>query len=67
VIGQQDDGVLIPREAVQESGGKSIVLVKQGETVAPREVTLGAFSNTQVSVVSGIREGEEIAIQSERP
>jgi multidrug efflux pump subunit AcrA (membrane-fusion protein) len=67
VIAHEDDTVLIPREAVQESGGKTIVMVKQGETVAPREVTLGAFSNTQVSVVSGIREGEEIAIQTERP
>lgn len=67
VIAKEDDTVLIPREAVQESGGRSIVMVKQGENVAPREVTLGAFSNTQVSVVSGLQAGEEIAIRNERP
>lgn len=67
VIGEEDDTVLIPREAVQETGGKSIVLVKQGDGVAAREVTLGMANNTQVSIVSGLREGEEIAIASDKP
>jgi multidrug efflux pump subunit AcrA (membrane-fusion protein) len=64
VIAEQDNALLIPREAVQETGGKSIVMVKQGDNIAPREVTLGAFSNTQVSVISGLQEGDEIAIQA---
>jgi HlyD family secretion protein len=67
VIGEQDNAILIPREAVQEAGGKSIVMVKQGDNVAPREVTLGAFSNTRVSVISGLSEGDEIAITPDRP
>jgi multidrug efflux pump subunit AcrA (membrane-fusion protein) len=67
VIGEQDDTVIIPREAIQESGGKSIVMVKQGETLAPREVSIAGFSNTQVAVASGLQEGDLIAIQLERP
>jgi multidrug efflux pump subunit AcrA (membrane-fusion protein) len=67
VIGEQDNAILIPREAVQETGGKSIVMVKQGDNVAPREVTLGAFSNTQVSVLSGLSEGDEVAIAPDKP
>jgi HlyD family secretion protein len=67
VIGEQDNAILIPREAVQETGGKSIVMVKQGDNVAPREVTLGAFSNTQVSVLSGLNEGDEVAIAPDKP
>jgi len=64
VIGDQDNAILIPREAVQETNGKSIVMVKQGDNVSPREVTLGLASNTQVAVISGLQEGDEIAIQS---
>ena len=55
--------ILIPREAVQESGGKSVVMVKQGEAVVPREVEIGGYSNTQASVVSGLQEGDQVAVQ----
>jgi multidrug resistance efflux pump len=63
VLEEDDEALLIPREAVQESGGKSVVLVKQGEAIVPREVEIGAYSNTQVSVVSGLQEGDQVAIQ----
>jgi HlyD family secretion protein len=63
VLAEDDDALLIPREAVQEAGGKSVVLVKQGETIVPREVEIGAYSNTQVSVVSGLQAGDQVAIQ----
>jgi biotin carboxyl carrier protein len=57
------DGLIVPREAVSESGGKSLVYVKQGDGFAPREVEIGGITNTQVAVVSGIQEGDEIALQ----
>ena len=59
----EEDGLLIPREALQEAGGRSVVMVKQGENMVAREVGIGAFSNTQVSVISGLHEGEQVAIQ----
>jgi multidrug efflux pump subunit AcrA (membrane-fusion protein) len=62
VVGEDEDALLIPREAVQESGGKAIVMVKEGETVVPREVALGAYSNTQVSVIAGLHPGDQVAI-----
>jgi cobalt-zinc-cadmium efflux system membrane fusion protein len=65
-VGEQDDALLIPREAVQESGGKSVVLVKDGENVVPREVEIGGYSNTQASVISGLQAGEEVAIKTEK-
>jgi HlyD family secretion protein len=67
VLGQDDDTLLIPREAVQESGGKSVVMVKMGEAVVPREVEIGGYSNTQASVVSGLQAGDEVAIQLDKP
>jgi len=63
VVAEQDGAVIIPREAVQDNAGRTIVYVKEGETVAPREVELGLASNTQVAVIAGLHEGEEIAIQ----
>jgi len=67
VVTEQDDALLIPREAVQETDGKTIVYVKQGDNVVPREVELGAFSNTQVSVTSGLQAGDEVAISKAEP
>ncbi len=64
VVDEADDALLIPREAVQESGGKSVVLVKQGETIVPREVEIGAVNNTVASVVSGLHPGDEVALQA---
>jgi hypothetical protein len=63
MIGADDDGLLIPRDAVTESGGKPVVFVRQGETLTPREVEIGAVGNLQVAVVAGLQEGEEIAVQ----
>jgi HlyD family secretion protein len=65
VLAEQDDTLLIPRDAVQETAGKNIVYVRQGDAVVPRAVELGAFSNTQVSVTSGLQEGDQIALQPE--
>jgi HlyD family secretion protein len=56
-------GLIVPREALSESGGKSIVYVKQGDSFVPREVEIAGTTNTHAAVVSGIQEGEEIALQ----
>jgi RND family efflux transporter MFP subunit len=63
VLAEQDNALLIPREAVEESSGKTVVYVKDGETITPREIEVGGYSNTQVSVISGLQEGEQIAIR----
>ena len=65
VVGEDGDGLLIPRDAVTESGGKQMVYVKQGETITPREVEIGAVSNMHAAVVAGLQEGEEITVQPE--
>jgi HlyD family secretion protein len=57
------DGLIIPREALSESGGKTIVYVKLGDAFVPREVEIAGSTNTQAAIVAGIQEGEEIALQ----
>ena len=61
VVGEHDNGLLVPREAVREKDGKPVVYVKQGDTIAPREVEIGAYGTTEVSVVSGLAEGDQVA------
>jgi multidrug resistance efflux pump len=63
VFAQQDEALIVPREAVHEEDGKFIVYVKQAESFAAREVALGVASATQVAVLSGLEAGEEIALQ----
>jgi len=65
VLAEDDDAIVIPREAVQEADGKAVVYLKQGETVVPREVELGPANNTQVAVTSGLQAGDQIALQPE--
>ena len=62
VLGEDSDALLIPREAVQENGGKSVVMIRQGESMVAREVEIGAVSNTLASVVSGLQVGDEVAV-----
>jgi len=67
VVDEADDTLLIPREAVQETDGKTIVYVKQGDNVVPREVAIGAANNTQVAVTSGLQPGDEVALGKAEP
>lgn len=56
--------VTIPRSALTEVGGKSVVFVKakDGDFVI-HEVVPGESALTQVQVLSGLSEGEEVATQ----
>jgi HlyD family secretion protein len=63
VIGEQDDSVIVPRQAVVETDGRSVVYVKQDGGFSPREVEIGKSNNTEIAILSGLQAGEEIAIQ----
>jgi Cu(I)/Ag(I) efflux system membrane fusion protein len=63
-ISEPAGGLIVPREALGGSGGRSIVYVKQGDAFVPREVEIAGETNTQAAVASGIQEGEEIALQA---
>jgi hypothetical protein len=56
-------GLIVPREALSGSGGKTIVYVRQGDVFVPREVEIAGATNIQAAIVSGVQEGEEIALQ----
>lgn len=62
VLGQKDQVLSAPLEAVSSEGGKSLVYVKQGDRFVTREVRLGERNNTQAEILAGLKAGDEIAL-----
>ncbi|HXA52990.1 MAG TPA: HlyD family efflux transporter periplasmic adaptor subunit, partial [Candidatus Acidoferrum sp.] len=56
------EGLIVPREAVSEASGKSVVYVRQEAGFTAREVEIVGENNTQVAVSGGLHEGEEVAL-----
>ena len=62
VIEQADNVLAIPLKAVRHSNGKPTVLVKRGDSLQEREVTLGIEDEKRVAVTSGLSAGEVVRI-----
>ena len=55
--------VTVPVSAVIDSGTRQIVLIQRGEgRFEPREVRLGARSDTDVEVIEGVKDGELVVV-----
>lgn len=62
-VGGKTQVVTVPVSAVIDSGTRQIVLVQLKEgRYEPREVKLGARSDTHVEVLSGVKEGEPVVV-----
>ena len=59
--------LLIPRQAISEISGKSYVDVIANGRIQRRTITLGQRSQATAEVADGLREGEWIVVQSQRP
>ncbi len=56
------DALNIPREALHASGGQDFVYVLDGETLRRTPVKTGVITLTAIQIVSGLREGETVAV-----
>jgi HlyD family secretion protein len=56
------DALNIPREALHASGGQDFVYVLDGETLRHTPVKTGVITLTAIQIVSGLREGETVAV-----
>jgi Cu(I)/Ag(I) efflux system membrane fusion protein len=62
-VGGKTQVITVPVSAVIDSGTRQIVLVQLKEgRFEPREVKLGARSDTHVEVISGVKEGELVVV-----
>ncbi len=63
ILVHERHGILvIPREAVHEDQGKRYVFVVAGDKLHQREVSVGISSASKYEVVSGVTEGERVAL-----
>ncbi len=61
------DGVLsIPKEAVRRQGSDTGVLLLEGDHVEWRKISLGLSSYTRTQVLSGLMDGDAVALPSEK-
>jgi HlyD family secretion protein len=58
-------GLTVPKEAVRREGSDTGVFVLQGNRVVWRKVKAGASSVTRSQIVSGVSEGEPVALATE--
>ena len=58
-----DAGITIPRDAVIERDGKSLVFVVENGEACERQVILGALQGAWVTVERGIHKGERLVVE----
>jgi HlyD family secretion protein len=61
------NALTIPKEAIRREGPQTSVLVLKGDRVVWQKIELGASSATRSQVVSGLNEGDLVALPVERP
>jgi RND family efflux transporter MFP subunit len=59
---QKQNALVVPRNAVFNSGGKTSVLVPQGEGTVAKPVTLGLLTTEEIEILSGISDGETVIL-----
>jgi hypothetical protein len=62
IVERIPDTLYVPFQGIFEAGAGHIVYVKTGNTFEPRKVEVGPRSESQISIVSGLEEGEQIAL-----
>ena len=63
LLDETKDVLLVPTAAVQEEDGRTFVLVRNGETVEKRPVTLGLSDGVNRAVLNGVEEGQVLLFQ----
>ena len=60
---RRPDVAVVPRDAVTERAGRSVVFVLDGQRAVRRNVSLGLGDDDQVEVLEGVEPGERIVVR----
>ena len=63
VVSRQEGALVVPRAAIGSPEGRDVVWVQQGERFVERQVEIGLVGDTEVTIRSGLTDGEVIAAQ----
>lgn len=64
LVANEPNALNIPRDALHTESGQAYVFLVQGDTLHRTNVKVGNLNLTQVEIVSGLREGEVVALGS---
>jgi Cu(I)/Ag(I) efflux system membrane fusion protein len=65
VAGEPESGLIVPEDAVLDSGRRKTVFVAAGDgRFEPRDVTLGLHTDNKYIVLSGLSEGEQVVTRA---
>jgi len=67
VLERRPGVLLVPRRAVRSEGGRTVVLVQDGERVTARPVVVGRRDEVSCEIVEGLREGEAVLVAAASP
>ena len=67
LVGERRDVLRVPINAVFDDDGLTLVNVLRGRRVEPRQVELGEQNQRFVEVVTGVAEGERVALWGDAP
>ena len=62
-----ENAIAIPKEAIRRQGSDTGVLTLDGDRVVWRKVTLGISTYTKSQVISGLKDGDAVALPLEKP
>ncbi len=65
-VRQKAAALVVPRAAVRSEGTHRYVLVVQGDRLRRREITVGIGSATMYEILSGVAEGDRVALPGEQ-
>ncbi|WP_164101776.1 efflux RND transporter periplasmic adaptor subunit [Candidatus Laterigemmans baculatus] len=57
-----EDAVLVPIQSLIERDGRTWVMARSGESIVPREVSVGRENDSQVQILRGLEEGDQVAL-----
>lgn len=66
MVRESKNALTVPRAAVREQDGQRYVFVFDGEKVARKSVALGIASTSEYEVVSGLNDGDRVALPGDR-
>jgi HlyD family secretion protein len=62
-----ENALVVPKEAIRREGSETGVFVLQGDRVIWRKIGLGVSNYTKSQVISGLSEGDAVALPTEKP
>lgn len=63
--GEQQETLLVPREAVVKVGDQDTVWVVRDNTVTSRQVKVGKSDGVKIQILEGLEEGEEVVVSGQ--